>query len=167
MKKRRGKVRVWVQWLPQLLTMMALQVAQPNSYVKASRIRFPPMLTIYTAQILEMPEFGISVISIVPMILTHDRITAFDQRSDRRHPIELTLARCDCPQGAQSSSSRIPPRKRTTVLCYRDQWGENMADTIFAERGAACGVERGPRRLVGYVFFPPNWVKEPEPKLWF
>jgi hypothetical protein len=95
MKKRPGKLRVWVQWLPQLLTMMALQVAQPNSYVKASRIRFPPMLTIYTAQILEMPEFGISVISIVSMILTHDRITAFDQRSDRRHPIELTLARCD------------------------------------------------------------------------
>ena len=67
-----GKLRALVQWLPQLLTMMGLA----DSYVDVSHIRCPPMLTIYTAQILEMLELSISVISIVSMIVTHDRITS-------------------------------------------------------------------------------------------
>jgi hypothetical protein len=57
------------------------------------------------------------------------------------------------PRGVQSSPSQDRPWERKTILCYCDLRGENMADTICAERAATRGMERKCRRLVGNVVF--------------
>jgi hypothetical protein len=51
-------------------------------------------------------------------------------------------------QSAQSSPSQDPPWEEKTFLCYCDRWGENMEDTICAERSPTRGMERD-HRFVG------------------
>jgi hypothetical protein len=72
------KYGVGGQRSPQLVTMMAL--APRNSYVKLSNIRCPPMLTVSTAQILNISEFGKSVTSIDSIFARH-RESGLEQRS--------------------------------------------------------------------------------------
>jgi hypothetical protein len=49
---------------------------------------------------------------------------------------------------AQSSPFQDPPLERKEILCYCHLWGEYMADTICAERGAERGMEPEHRCIV-------------------
>jgi hypothetical protein len=67
--------------------------------------------------------------------------------------VTLTVAKfcLVSPQSSQPSPSQDPPWKEETILCHCEPWGDYVADTICAERGSTCGMERDHRHTVSVV----------------
>jgi hypothetical protein len=59
------------------------------------------------------------------------------------------------PQSTQPPPTRDPPWEKIKVLCHGDLRGNNKADTICAERGESCRMERECRPFVrkSHLFF--------------
>jgi hypothetical protein len=107
---------------------------------------------------------------------THDPYRSLDSENLGFHPLQITGRDVldsapmttepfpfppASPRSVQSSSPQDPPWERQAIFCHCDRRGENMANTICAERGPTRGMERERRWIVRKLIFRSLQTSEP------